>query len=248
MDWAVAAAAALVGYLLGSISFARLIVGLRKPDADISRIEVTLASGEVFVSTSVSATAVRMTLGPRFGLLTAFLDIAKVFVPTLAFRLWAPDQPYSLIVAAAGVVGHDLPLYYRFKGGRGESAVYGGFLAISPLGVLVTTLLGAGLGFVAGNILVLRWGGMVLMVPWLWLATGDPLTVVYGLFVVIAYLLAMRGELTQYGSMRSEGTDPTNEEIADEFAMGGGLGRALDRYGLIPALVRWARGARGAGS
>jgi len=43
-----------------------------------------------------------MTLGRRFGCLTALLDMAKVAIPVLAFRLWAPDQPYYLIVAADG--------------------------------------------------------------------------------------------------------------------------------------------------
>jgi len=54
----------------------------------------------------------------------------------------------------------------------------------------------------------------------------------------------MRPELRQYGAMRGQGTDPTNEEIAVEFGMGAGLGRALDRYGLLPALARRIRGPR----
>lgn len=243
MDWRIAIVAAVVGYLFGSISFARIVAGRVDPSANITRIEVPLAGGEVFVSDSVSATAVRMTLGRRYGCLTALLDMAKVAIPTLLFRLWAPDDPYFLIVAAAGLVGHDLPLFHGFVGGRGESPIYGGLLVIDPLAVVGTTLLGIVLGFVVGNILVLRWAGMILLIPWLWIATGDPWFLAYIVFVDAVYLIAMRPELGQYGAMRSEGTDPTNEEIAVEFGMGAGLGRRLDRYGLLPAIVRRLRGS-----
>jgi glycerol-3-phosphate acyltransferase PlsY len=243
MDWRIAVVAGVVGYLCGSISWARLIVRLRKPEADITRIEVPLASGEVFVSNSVSASAVRLTLGPRFGVLTAVLDMAKVAIPTLAFRLWAPDQPYFLIVAAAGLVGHDLPLFHGFLGGRGESPIYGGLLVIDPVAVVGTTVLGALTGFIVGNILVLRWAGMVLLIPWLWFATGSPWYLAYILFVVGWYLLAMRPELRQYAEMRTTGTDPSNEEIAIEFGMGRRLGSALDRYAPVPALVRVLKGS-----
>ena len=243
MDWRIAIVAGLVGYLFGSLSFARLVAGRVKPGVDITRIEVPLSGGDVFVSDSISATAVRMTAGRRYGCLTAILDMAKVAIPTLAFRLWAPDQPYFLIVAAAGLIGHDLPLFHGFKGGRGESPIYGGLLVIDPVAVIGTTLLGAVLGFVVGNILVLRWGGMILLIPWLWIATGDPWFLAYIVFVDIVYLIAMRPELGQYGAMRGQGTDPSNEEIAMEFGMGARLGRALDRYGLLPAFVRYVRGS-----
>ena len=242
MNWGLAAAAAIVGYLLGSLSFARLMVRLRGSDVDITRIEVPMSGGETFISDSVSATAVRMTLGRRFGCLTALLDMAKVAIPVAAFRLWAPDQPYYLIVAAAGLIGHDRPVFHGFLGGRGESPIYGALLVINPVAVVGTTLLGAVLGFVVGNILVLRWAGMILLIPWLWLATGDVATVAYMVFADVVYLLAMRPELGQYGAMRTHGTDPSNEEIAIEFGMGRDLGRALDRYGLLPAALRAIRG------
>ncbi len=242
MDWGVAALAAVIGYLFGSLSFARLIVRWRGADVDIERIEVALSGGETFISDSVSATAVRMTLGRRFGCLTALLDMAKVGLPVLALRLTMPDQPYYVLLAAAALVGHAFPVYHRFKGGRGESPIYGSLLAINPVAVVGTTLLGVGLGFLVGNILVLRWAGMVLLIPWLWLASGDAAVAAYMVFAALFYLAAMRPELSQYWAMRGKGTDPTNEEIAIEFDMGQSLGRALDRYGLLPALVRAVRG------
>ncbi|HSG87043.1 MAG TPA: glycerol-3-phosphate acyltransferase [Candidatus Limnocylindrales bacterium] len=228
--------------MAGSISFARIVLRWARPGARITPIEVDLPGGETFVSDTVSATAVRMQAGPRYGCLTALLDMAKVAVPTLAVRLWAPDEPYYLIVAAAAVIGHDWPLLGRYKGGRGESPLYGGVLVIDPVAAVGTTLLGALLGIVVGNILVLRWAGMVLLIPWMGIAaSGDPWTLAYIVVGVGAYFVAMIPELRQYASMLGRSTDPTNEEIAVEFAMGAGLGRALDRYGLIPRLRRRTR-------
>ena len=246
MDWRVALVVAAAGYLVGSISFARLVVRLARPGSSVARIEVPLASGDVFVSDMVSATAVRVALGPRYGLLTAALDMAKAAVPTLALRLWAPDEPYFLIVAAAVVAGHNLPVFHGFRGGRGESPMYGGLLVIDPLAAVGTTLIGALVGFLVGNILVLRWAGMVLLVPWLWVATGSPWYLAYAVFVVGAYFVALRPELAQYARLLREGRDPTNEEIAGVFAMGRRLGRAIDRHAPLPALVRRIRGPAGA--
>lgn len=244
MDPMVALAAALVGYVAGNISMARLMAARVDPSVDVTRIEVELGNGETFISTSVSGTAARMRLGTRYGVLVALLDMAKVAVPTLAFALLFPDQPYRYIVAAAGLIGHDWPILHRFLGGRGESSIYGALAVLDPIGAVATIVVSAGLGFVTGSILVLRWGGMVLMIGWAWLVRGDPAFVAYMAFAVVTYLFAMRGELGQYFSMRGDSVEPSNEEIAVEFAMGARLGRAIDRYGL-PALIGRLR-SRGA--
>lgn len=242
MDWRIALAAGLLGYLAGSLSFARIAVRLSGKDVDLGHWEVHLDSGEVWTSSIVSATSVRMALGPRFGCLTSLLDIAKVTVPTLAFRLLWPDQPYFYIAAAFGVVGHDFPVFYRFRGGHGESALIGGLLAIDPLALVATTILGFGIGFIAGSILVVRWAGFILLVPWLWLTTGSPWALAYILVVLALYFGASARDFAQYRAIVKHGVMPTNEQIAAEIGMGRGFGRALDRYGLVPLALRAIRG------
>lgn len=241
MDWRIAAAAALVGYLLGSISFARLAVRLSGKPVDIGHWEVRLPNGETFTSDIVSATSVRLALGPRYGCLVSALDMAKVAIPTLALRLWAPEEPYYFIAAAAGVIGHNYPVFHGFRGGHGESAILGGLLVIDAVALVATTILGFGIGFLAGSILVVRWAGLMLLVPWLWISTGDPWAVGYIVFVLAVYFWASSRDLRQYRGMIGRGNIPTNEQIATEIGMGRGLGRALDRYGLLPALLRAVR-------
>lgn len=180
MDLAIAVLAALIGYLFGSISFARVIARLVEPQADISLIEAPIPhSDEVFVSDAVSATAVRMHVGARYGCFTAILDMLKVTVPTLLFKLWQPDAPYFLVVAVFGLVGHDWPVFFRFKGGRGESPILGGLIVIDWVGAVVTNLAGWPIGILSGNLLVLRWAWLLLLIPWFWIRTHDRVSCIH---------------------------------------------------------------------
>jgi glycerol-3-phosphate acyltransferase PlsY len=242
MDLWIALLAALVGYLSGSISFARLIAGRVKPGTELSQIRHPIPNTDiVFESDSVSATMVRMQVGTRYGCLTAILDMLKVALPTLLFRLWLPDAPYYLIVAAAGLVGHDWPLYHRFQGGRGESAIIGGMAVIDPLGLVVTNVLGSALGWLLGDVLVLRWSFLLLLIPWFWLRTDGWAFVAYAVVVNVIYWGTMLPELKQFLRVLKEGGLGTQEEVAGDMAMGLRLGRFLDQYG-APALIR--RGVR----
>jgi len=232
-------AAAAVGYLFGSISVSRLIARRVNPKADISKIEYEVpGSTEMFVTDSVSATAARHHLGARWGCLTAILDMAKVLAPTLAVRLLWPEAPYYLATAAFGLVGHDWPLFARFKGGRGESPIIGGLLAIDPLGLLVTTVASSVTGIVVGHILVFRWAWLLLLIPWFWFRLHSWPHVVYMVICNIIYWYTMSPELIQYARMGPKGISPTQEEIADFFAMGKPLGRLMDRYSILAFIGR----------
>jgi len=245
MSWLIALFAAAAGYLLGSISSARIVTRIVAPGTDISKVvEPVPNSDKFFEMASVAATAVRVNVGTRYGLLTALLDMLKVALPTLAFRLWQPEAPYYLLVAALGVVGHDWPLYHRFKGGRGESAIFGGFFVVDWPGVLATNAAGILLGVAAGNLLVVRWAGMVLMIPWLWIRTGDWVFGAYAAFVNAVYFVAMIPELKQYFQIEESGGITSQQALAEFLGMGSGLGRVLDRYS-IPALLARLKGARG---
>ena len=239
MDLAIAVLAALIGYLFGSISFARVIARLVEPQADISLIEAPIPhSDEVFVSDAVSATAVRMHVGARYGCFTAILDMLKVTVPTLLFKLWQPDAPYFLVVAVFGLVGHDWPVFFRFKGGRGESPILGGLIVIDWVGAVVTNLAGWPIGILSGNLLVLRWAWLLLLIPWFWIRTHDPAYLAYIVSVNAIFWLAMRPELRQYFELLGKGVDPSSEELAEMWGMGGRFGRLIDRYGLAALIKR----------
>ena len=242
MDPLIAFLAAAVGYLIGSISMARLMVAGLSSGTDVATIEHQIpGSGEVFESGSVSATAVRFQLGDRYGCLAAILDMLKALVPTLAFKLWLPGQPYYLITATMSIVGHNYPLFYGFKGGRGLATIYGGFFVLDWVGVLVTSVAGMLTGALLGQVLMMRWAGLVLMIPWIWFRTHDLAKLTYVLIANALFWSAMLPELRQYYRLRKEGKLPDEEEVAEFMGMGR-VYRVVQRFSLVRLIGKTERG------
>jgi acyl phosphate:glycerol-3-phosphate acyltransferase len=121
-------AAALVGvaYLLGSISFAVLIVKWRT-GRDIR--------GEG--SGNAGASNVLRSHGKALGILVAALDVAKGAAAVALVRSVTADPRYAAAAGLAAVVGHVFPLYYGFRGGKGVATAIGAFLVLAPLACLV---------------------------------------------------------------------------------------------------------------
>lgn len=200
MDTGIALLSLVVGYLLGSISFARVIMKWAAPGEELTGMELDTAGGEKFRVEMVGGTAISVKLGAKYGVLTAVLDILKVVFPALAFKLLYAGMPYYLMVATMGIVGHNWPLYHRFKGGRGLSPMVGGFLVADWLGTLVTSVLGMFLGLALfRNIFLSYLLGPWLMIPWLWFRTRDPWHVAYA---VVANLLLVLATVPEIRTMR----------------------------------------------
>lgn len=198
--------AALISYLLGSISFARVIAGLTAPGKDFQHIKIEIPGHNDYMESDViSATTVRMNVGPKWGCLVSILDMVKSALPMLAFKIWQPDQPYYLIAGVMAVVGHIWPVYYRFKGGRGLSPVLGNFLVLDWLGVLVTNLAGFLLGLRPSNIMVVTSAGIVLMIPWTWFRTHDSLQLIFVILCTSLYYYSMIPEWKEYARLRRQG-------------------------------------------
>lgn len=234
MDWLMVVLSALGGYLIGGISFARIIARFTIPGKDISKVEQIIpGTDRVFTMTTVSASTMHMHAGTRYGCLTAILDMAKVAFPTLGVRLLSEGMPYHLILAASAVAGHNWPVYYGFKGGRGESPMIGGFLAVDWLGVLLTNAVGSIAGVVVGSLLVMRWSWMMLMIAWIWWRTGDLWHVGYAIVAVMLYVIALLPELRQYVRLKQDHAYPSQESVAEVLTMGKTMGRMMDRYSLF---------------
>jgi len=98
----------IVSYLIGSISFSRLISRIAAPNEDVEDVEIPGQNGEdVQKFSAVGATVTSLKLGGRLGCLVSILDAFKIFVPTLILRLWMPEQPYFLFSAFFGLIGNN---------------------------------------------------------------------------------------------------------------------------------------------
>ena len=120
----------IVAYLLGSISFAVLLVRART-GRDIR------AEG----SGNAGATNVLRSHGKKLALLVAVLDVAKSLAAVLLVRLVTSDPRWAAAAGFAAILGHVFPVFYGFRGGKGVATAVGAFLALSPLAVLVSLAL-----------------------------------------------------------------------------------------------------------
>jgi glycerol-3-phosphate acyltransferase PlsY len=238
MDPRIALLAAVTGYLLGAISFTRVVGRKVAPGSEVGGLSLPTADGtETFEGSFVSATTLSVRAGPRAGMAAALLDMLKVFIPTLAFRLLIPEQPYFLIVAVAGVIGHCWPVYYGFKGGRGLSAIYGGMLVIAPVGAIVTAFAGLFLGMILRDAYTTYIGGLWLIIPWLWFATRDWRFLLYGILVNVVFLIASIPDIRQYLDLKRRGISLSYEEGLQTNPMGRGLykmGRSMKLLRPLP--------------
>jgi glycerol-3-phosphate acyltransferase PlsY len=235
MDPFKALLAAVMGYLVGSISFARLVARVIAPDKDLSETEFRAPGGEeAVVSHTVSATTVSMHISPRFGFVTVVLDMLKITITTLVFKHVYPDTPYFLIAATTGMIGHVWPLYHHFKGGRGISAVYGGMFAIDWIGVFATSVGGMLLGLlVLRDMLVAYMAGLWLIIPWLWFRTHDVNHLLYGIAVNLIFLLAEIPDVKQYLRFKRAGKVADVSKVMQLTGMGRGIYKIGKRLGVL---------------
>lgn len=125
---------ALGGYLLGSIPFG-LVLTRMAGYGDIRKI----GSG------NIGATNVLRTGRKDLALLTVLLDASKAGIAAFVAASLAPAADYvflgnmtqvnviaGLIAGSAGVVGHNFPVWLKFKGGKGVASTFGFILATNP--------------------------------------------------------------------------------------------------------------------
>lgn len=213
MTWLLAAA--LIGYLLGSISFTRIVAARVAPDADLSETSFAYAEGgEPVRVQGVSASSLRAHAGGRWALVVVVLDVAKAAVPALAFERLAPGTDAALVAAAAAVVGHVWPVWHGFVGGFGVSPMIGGLLVIDPLALLVTIAVAGLIGVALADRLVAFDGWTLLLIPW-FAYRGEPPEAVYALIVVGVYWFAMRAEVRDHLRRVRRGGRPWRERLRD---------------------------------
>jgi len=116
-------------YLLGSIPFGLVLTSM----AGLGDIR-EIGSG------NVGATNVLRTGEKKLALLTLLLDSGKgglaVLIVFYAFPGSEDGSELSIIAGIAAVVGHNFPVWLRFKGGKGVATTLGTLLAIAwPVGL-----------------------------------------------------------------------------------------------------------------
>ncbi|MBQ2931650.1 MAG: glycerol-3-phosphate 1-O-acyltransferase PlsY [Clostridia bacterium] len=99
----------LISYLLGSISTSIIISKIMLGD-DIRN----------HGSGNAGATNTLRTIGKKAALFVVLGDVLKTVLAILAAKLLLKGDPTAVYIAGIGaVLGHNFPLYFKFKGGKG---------------------------------------------------------------------------------------------------------------------------------
>jgi glycerol-3-phosphate acyltransferase PlsY len=140
----------VLAYFLGSIPFAYIIGKLR--GLDIRRVgDRNVGTFNVFRHAGLVA-----------GISTLIADVGKGALAIVIAKVLSGNE---LVVFSAGVVaviGHNWPVFLRFRGGRGLAVVIGVLLALVPREMVIAAAISIAVLFVTRNSI---WFGVAMFVP-----------------------------------------------------------------------------------
>ena len=118
-------------------------------------------------------------VGHEFGTTDALLvlagDIAKTLVACVESRLLFPalGDRAALWAAVGATLGHDYPIWHRFRGGKGVTTTCAGISLTSPVAGTISALAGAGVVAASGYLCL---GALTIPAAFLCFqaATGEP--------------------------------------------------------------------------
>ena len=123
MDILAYLAIAVIAYLLGSISTG-MLVSKAMGGPDLHKV----GSG------NTGATNALRTMGKKGGAIVFAGDVVKALLACLVGRLWM-GQNGALLAGLFVILGHNWPVFFGFKGGKGVASMFGVATALSPISV-----------------------------------------------------------------------------------------------------------------
>ncbi|MCK4255444.1 glycerol-3-phosphate acyltransferase [candidate division WOR-3 bacterium] len=111
----------ILAYLLGSISFAHIIaktkgVSLRETGSG------NLGTANVFTN-----------VGKIYGVMVCLCDILKAVIPMFLLKIVGGSDFLIAVTGLSAIIGHDFPIYFKFKGGKGFGTSLGVIGFLSPI-------------------------------------------------------------------------------------------------------------------
>ena len=113
--------AILLSYLIGAVPFGLFFSRLFS-DVDVRSV----GSG------NIGATNVLRAAGKKAAVLTLLMDTMKGLIPVLIVKFVFQDDAITVLSGAAAILGHNFPVYLKFKGGKGVATSYGVVFAVAP--------------------------------------------------------------------------------------------------------------------
>ena len=116
----------IIGYLLGSVS-GGIITSRLANGPDLHTVG----------SKSTGASNVQRTMGWKFGIITFLIDGLKGIIACLIAWLITVSHFASLLAGLFCVIGHNWPVFFHFRGGKGVATTGGVMLYCFPVPALI---------------------------------------------------------------------------------------------------------------
>ncbi|MCR5567465.1 MAG: glycerol-3-phosphate 1-O-acyltransferase PlsY [Clostridiales bacterium] len=120
------AVSCIIAYLLGSLS-GGIIISRLAGGPDLHTVG----------SKSTGASNVQRTMGWKYGILTFFFDGVKGILSCLIAWVITGSHFASLLAGLCCVIGHNWPVFFRFRGGKGVATTGAVMLYCYPLPALI---------------------------------------------------------------------------------------------------------------
>ncbi len=122
---------ALVGYFLGSINASIIISKIKGTDI------------RKHGSGNAGATNTLRTFGVGATVIAVLVDILKGIAAVLIARYFSDNNIIAELVSGfAAIIGHNYPVYFGFRGGKGVLTSFAVALAISPIPSIIALVVG----------------------------------------------------------------------------------------------------------
>lgn len=178
----------IASYLLGSICFGYVLAGVLRKN-DFGKKDLPGGAGSA------------RQMGLAVGIAVGFLDALKGIIPPLVGKVLGLDAITISIACFAVVVGHNWPIFFKFRGGGGLSTTIGISMVLVPLEFTIAFPAAIVIGYIYKYTLgkrlkfhpnVIGGGVGTLLLPILASIFGKPLPIVI-LFILIFFVIASKG-------------------------------------------------------
>jgi glycerol-3-phosphate acyltransferase PlsY len=143
-------------------------------------------------SGSIGATNVRRAAGQGWGVFVSIVDMLKGSLARLVTATTASTAPVLLSLAGFAVVmGHNYPLWLKFKGGKGVATTYGVVFFLQPYESFAVTLMSGAIWYAIMR--TTRYVSLASMVSLLSLPVFFWMLDVPAPFIVVSLVLALSG-------------------------------------------------------
>jgi glycerol-3-phosphate acyltransferase PlsY len=149
------AASIVIAYLLGSIPFAYIIGKLG--GFDVRKVgDRNVGTFNIFRHAGLGS-----------GIATLIADVGKGALAIVVAKFLSVHELVVFGAGVAAVIGHNWPVFLRFRGGRGLAVIIGVLLALLPIEMLIAAAISIVVLFATRSSI---WFGVALFLPLVFLA------------------------------------------------------------------------------